>query len=89
MFNTYKLINFQIKTEFLINYDDYNSIKDFDKWFDHLNDTYLDVTLEERFFNSTKLKKIVNIQNNILSEILFIIERYGEHKISLIKLFYF
>jgi len=85
MFNTYKLINFQIKTEFLINYDDYNSIKDFDKWFDHLNDTYLDVTLEERFFNSTKLKKIVNIQNNILSEILFIIERYGEHKISLIK----
>ena len=85
MFNTYKLINFQIKTEFLINYDDYNSIKDFDKWFDHLNDTYLDITLEERFFNSTKLKKIVNIQNNILSEILFIIERYGEHKISLIK----
>jgi len=85
MFNTYKLINFHIKTEFLINNNDYNSIKDFDKWYDHLNDTYLDVTLEERYFNSTKLKKIVNIQNNILSEILFITERYGEHTLSLIK----
>jgi len=81
----YKLMNFQIKTEFLINDKDYKSIKDFDNWYEHLNDKYSYVTLEESFFNSTKLKKIINIQTNILGEILFIIERYGQHNLSILK----
>ena len=37
MINTYKLINFEIKTEFLIPKNDYKAIKNFDNWYLHLN----------------------------------------------------
>ena len=85
MINTYKLINFEIKTENLINNQDYKSIIKFDNWYEHLNNRYSYFKLKERYYYSNKLTKIVNIQSNILSEILFIIERYGEHRLSLIK----
>ena len=85
MINIYKLINFEIKTEFLISKNDYKAIKNFDNWYLHLNYKYDFYSSKERCYYTNELLKIINIQKNIISEILLIIQRFGEHKLSLVK----
>ena len=85
MINTYKLINFEIKTEFLIPKNDLKAIKKFDNWYLHLNYKHDFYSSKERWHYTNDLLKIINIQKNIINEILFIIQRCGKHKINLIK----
>ena len=70
MINTYKLINFEIKTEFLIPKNDYKTIKNFDNWFLHLNDKHDFYSSKEKCYYSNELLKIIDIQKNIINEIL-------------------
>lgn len=85
MINIYKLINFEIKTEFLIPRSDYKAIKNYDNWYLHLNHKYDLYSSKERCYYTDELLKIVDIQRNIINEILFIIQRCGKHKLNLIK----
>ena len=84
MINTYKLINFEIKTEFLIPKNEYKAIKNFDNWYLHLNNKHDFYSLKESYYNN-ELLKIIDIKKNIINEILFIIQRCGKHKLNLIK----
>ena len=84
MINTYKLINFEIKTEFLIPKNEYKAIKKFDNWYLHLNYKHDFYSLKESYYTN-ELLKIIDIQKNIINEILFIIQRCGKHKLNLIK----
>ena len=85
MINKYILINFEIKTDFLISKNDYKAIKNFDNWYSHLNYKYDFYSSKERIHYTNELLKIIDIQKNIINEILFIIQRFGKHKLSLIK----
>lgn len=84
MINTYKLINFEIKTEFLIPKNEYKAIKNFDNWYLHLNYKHDFYSSNKSYYNN-ELLKIIDIQKNIINEILFIIQRCGKHKLNLIK----
>jgi hypothetical protein len=84
MINIYKLINFEIKTEITLTREDFKSIKDFDDWYENLTYKFLYYKSKENGY-SIELRKIINIQSNILSEVLFIIKNYGNHQLNLIK----
>ena len=85
MINIYKLINFEIKTEFLIPKNDLKAIKNFDNWYLHLDHKYDFYSSKEQCYHTNELLKIIDIQKNIINEILFIVQKFGKHKLSLIK----
>ena len=85
MINTYKLINFEIKTEFLIPKNEYKAIKNFDNWYLHLSNKHTFYSSKEKCYYTNELLKIIDLQKNIINEILFIIQRCGKYKLNLIK----